>query len=147
MTKKKQKPTQPQRYTLSVTLEQAQKISHACEVVARLSMTQLHDALDCVRDREGKAHILDHELKDKIQRMVKDAVGLHPNAHWGIRGKDEMYWEIYSTIRHRLSWDRAIAGGDVDPEKPRDWSKCWGCHFDEPMSFSGHPLPVIKGEE
>lgn len=138
---------QPKRYTISVTKEQAQIIANACEIVSRLSMAQLNDALDCVCNKEGKSHVLSGDTIDVIQRMVRAEVGLHPNASWGIRGKNEVTWEIYAAIRHRLSWDRAYADGLAHPSDPRDWSKFLGVNYDEPPKYSGHPLPVISPED
>jgi hypothetical protein len=48
-------------------------------------------------------------------------------------------------IRHRQSWDKAVAEGIVaSVDAPRDWSKMMGVNYDEPFRASEEPLAKVE---
>jgi len=128
-------------YTLRMTAAQAQAISHACEVLARLGMGQYKDALDCLplkeyaptgwhEDMEGIGHIL------KKHTTILHGVG----AYHGISSsktstESKTAWDLYQVIRHRLAWD-------ANPEGNR-----MSVMFDQPMKTSDQPLAWIERDE
>jgi len=132
-------------YRITVTEEQLQAIRDACEIKTRLHIGQLDEALRCCYDRDGRS-VVDYDTIKAVEAIIKPLQGLTSNSSWGVgafRTADRL-WEIYSTIRHRLSWDRAYREGIVQPGEPRNWSEMMGVQYDEPVSVSGEPLPKVE---
>lgn len=132
-------------YQLTVTEEQLQAIRDACEIKARLHLGQLDDALRCCYNKDGVS-VVDYDTIKSVEAIIKPLQGLRPHASYGIgafRIVDRL-WEIYSTVRHRLAWDRAYAAGKIKSGEPRNWSEMMGVQYDEPMSVSGEPLPKVE---
>lgn len=131
-------------YQLILTEEQLQAIRDACEIKARLHLGQM-DGLRCCYDKEGKS-VVDLGTITAVERLTKPLQGLHPNASWGIGKfrKADLLWEISSTLRHRLAWDRAYAAGKIKPGEPRNWSEMMGVQYDEPLCLTGEPLPKVE---
>ena len=123
---------------LEISIEQAQTLSMACEMVARLYMAQT-DVL---------SHICNATWDDL--RKVKDICfpELPHNAYKGINEKSlpdqaRQLWDIYQVLRHFLSWR-----DEPNTPKTRDWVKQLGVNFDEPMRTSENCyLPIITEEK
>lgn len=131
-------------YRLTVTEEQLRAIRDACEIKARLHLGQL-DGLRCLYDKDGKS-VVDIGTITAIERLTKPLQGLQANSSWGV-GKfhdADLLWEISSTLRHRLAWDRAYQAGKIKPGEPRNWSEMLGVQYDEPMKYTDEPLPKVE---
>ena len=138
-------------YTLTITREQASTLQTACEVLARLGIGQFRDALDHLPMAEFRPSGW-HDDMDAIGAILRKHTISHVDG-WrsslGIGGdrtsavaKDA--WDLYQVIRHRLSWDAAIARGDIQPGQPRDWGKMMGVSYDHPMQTGAEPLAQIR---
>jgi hypothetical protein len=135
-------------YHLHLNEAQARAISHACEVLARLGMGQLRDALECLPlkeyapdgffdDIEGIAHILNKHTT------------LHhgPGRYHGISSAEtspesKTAWDVYQVIRHRLAWDAAQAKGH--PGEGEAPPPAWSVIYDQPHKTSAEPLARIE---
>lgn len=132
-------------YRLTVTEEQLQAIRDACEIKARLHLGQLDDALRCCYDRDGVS-VVDYDTIKTVEAIIKPLQGLPSNSFWGVSAfhTASLLWEIHSTVRHRLAWDRAYRDGIVQPGEPRNWIEMMGIQYDEPMRLTGVPLPEVE---
>ncbi len=142
-------------YRLTINERQAQTISKACEMLARLGMGQLDDALRELPMRGG----VEWERWHADVRHVGRILSAHMpgnidghSSHLGISSErvsedSQIAWDLYQVIRHRVAWDRAIAEGKTDGTV-RAWDKgMMGVHFDEPMTVSAQPLGRIESAE
>jgi hypothetical protein len=123
------------KYTLTLTARQAAEISHACEILARLRMAQLDMAL---RELPLEGY-LDYDLQRAIEHQIT------PHLKQDRRRGDEIAWDLYQVIRHRLAWDAAIEEGQIEKGERRKWPEMMGVCFDEPMKKGDEPLAVIVG--
>src|SRR5574340_577948 len=109
-------------YTLTITAQQAQVLSAACEILARLGIGQYDDALRHLPQREGIDWSAWHDDVRTIGQMLSKHM---PNGIDGYRSslginhtkaseESRAAWDLYQVIRHRLAWDRAIAEGITD---------------------------------
>lgn len=94
----------------------------------------LHEDVDLM------TKLLSHHMKDNIDgRSSAFGVG-NPKCN----EYHDVAYDIKKTIEHKISWERAVEEGIVESEEsPRDWSKMMTVNYDNPMNFSGHPLPKI----
>jgi hypothetical protein len=125
-------------YTLHITAAQAQTISHACEVLARLGMGQFRDALECLplreyapdgwhEDMEGIAHIL------KKHTTIMPGIGAYiENTSRKTSEKSKVAFDVYQVIRYRLAWEKNPKGDPMSVQ------------FDKPMKTSTEPLPWLE---
>lgn len=139
------------RYTIELTEHQAQTMATACEVLARLGIGQFRDALEKLPTTEYRPQGWNDDM-DTIGRMLskhtignvdgwRSSLGIN---HEKVREQSKDAWDLYQVIRHRLSWDRAIADGITDG-KSRNWSGgMMGVNYDEPHKTSDQPLAIIK---
>ena len=135
-------------YTLTITEAQAQTLSIACEVLARLGMGQYKDALDNLPRRDnidwsawhddmrGIGHILSKHMPG-IDGYISH-IGIH-NAS----SESRLAWDMHQVIRHRLAWDRAVARGVTDGTV-RNWNEMLGVHYDEPTKTCEAPLATME---
>jgi len=137
--------TMPERYTISVTRQQAQAIQHAMETVARLGMGQFDMALGYCRNAANTDDLDNYDIRNEVEAILKPKMGLSRNSSWGV-GKfptADLDWEIACSIRYTLAWDYARAEGLV---KPDGSALYYGVQYHEPMKYTDVPLPVVKGE-
>ena len=139
-------------YTLHLTEEQAHVLSRACEVLARLGIGQINEGLrelpqekdidwtDFHDDCAAVCKIMSKHMTKRIDGYSSN-LGIH-NADAGAKRA----WDLHQVIRHRLSWDRAIAQGWTDGTK-RNWNEMLGVNFDEPMRVSGEELARMEKQE
>lgn len=133
-------------YTLKVTAEQAQAISQACELAARVGMSQLDMVADALPNVDAKLLEV-RELIERTEQVVKPLIGLQGGGYYGIRNKQvpmsaKRAWDVHAVIRHRLSWDRAIRDGIIEEGQPRNWQRMMGVNFDDPDNVACEPLPT-----
>lgn len=125
-------------YTLHITEKQAQAISHACEVLARLGMGQFKDALECLPLREWRPDGWHEDMEGIGHILKKHTTVLHGvGAYHGISSaktsaESKTAWDLYQVVRHRLAWDAQPEG---DP---------MSVLFDQPMKTSREPLAQIE---
>lgn len=135
-------------YTLHLTEEQARAVSYACELAARIGMSQL-DMITQGLPLATEKHSALRDLIERTERDVKPIIGLEGGAYYGIRHKAvpqtaKRAWDVHAVIRHRLSWDRAIADGIVEKDAPRNWSRMATVNYDEPDNVACEPLPTMR---
>ncbi len=143
-----------ERYTIRVTKDQAIIISNALEMYARVGFCQIWAALDhlpIIVDGERKSSgVIDHETRNRVEELLSREVGINMRqSSLGVGNRNtspgsDTAWSMHTVIRHRLSWDDAIARGDVGEMEPRNWSKMMGCHFDEPIHYGDQPPAKIE---
>lgn len=114
-------------YTMHINAAQAQVISTACEVLARLGMGQFRDALEHLplidkfppgwhEDMDAIAHILKKHTTDMVGVGGYHSIGGHKTSE-----ESKTAWDLYQVVRHRLAWDANPVGNPmrVDLHNPR----------------------------
>lgn len=130
-------------YTLKITKEQAQILSEATEVLARLCLGQIRFALDYLPTREFRPDGWNEDA-DRIEEILHKYLSGHDGQRPDISRIRSASWDLYQVIRHRLSWDYAIEHGIVESaDSKRNWSRMITVNFDEPMKTSDEPLAKI----
>lgn len=131
-------------YQVTLTREQLAFLSRASETCSRLVMGQMDMALDWLRNREGKL-VGDYELTKAVEALTRPAQGLAPNQSGGVgwHRSGDLLWDMHTTMRHRLAWDRATSEGIISPGEPRKWSEMAGVQYDDPTCLVE---PAIKVE-
>lgn len=119
--------TRPRRYVLELSQGQAELVSRAVELYARLGMGQF-EMLDRFFSWEPKGSCLER-ARPLLQELVAIKNG-RPHCYPGIHSKEisddyRVLYDLHQVIRHRLAWDR-----DSHPE---GWK---GVDYDEPRRAS-----------
>lgn len=121
-------------YQLLLTERQAQVITDALDLYARIGSGQLEEISHILRLNPGPAH----EKIEAVSRLTREAASCwmgHAGGHHGI-SSDKIHdcfriaYDLQQVIRYRLAWDRHPEGGIQ-------------VHFDEPMKYSQEPLASI----
>ena len=134
------------QYTIKVSAKQAAVLSRATELLARLGMGQIDDALRLM----PISNLGDlWETSRAISKILAARHGLkeHGIASHETSDDAKIAWDLYQTLRHRLSWDRAVADGVVEPLGPRKIPEMIFVNFDEPLQVGPKPLAEIKKAE
>lgn len=126
------------QYQLTVTAEQAQVLSDACELMARLRIGQFYDIVWKVFPETLGSEKIDHEfvrgLFDRIAFELRDKPGHSgSDADWSEPCK--VAWDLHQVVRHRLAWDKTPEGNSMN------------VHFDEPMPRGLGKLAQIENVE
>lgn len=102
----------PEKYVITATSEQVKEIQLALEILARLRVGQIHDALKEMKDSGGRNRVFDWRMVQKIEEIIKPALHLDFNESYGVgRFEDaDAVWDMYETIRYRLSHDSLKEG-------------------------------------
>ena len=135
-------------YTLTLSATQMHVLSRAAEVIARLGIGQIPDALRELPTRDGielSAWHDDCEAVCKImsKHMPHSIDGFHSSLGIHNAGNStRIAWDLHQVMRHRLSWDRAIAAGHTDGTT-RNWSEMLGVSYDEPSRTCQEPLALV----
>jgi hypothetical protein len=149
---KKKSGSDPRKVWYQITLDRQMlgRVRTAMELMARFQCGQFQDLLETLRDSNGDCieTELAREITKHLDRELKPAMGLNPNASWGVGHNDEIdsYWDLYTAARYQLAWDRAIEEGMIKPGEPRKWPEMMQVIYDEPTTFSGHFVKVSKME-
>jgi len=132
------------------TNEELVIISSATDLLARVATGQWREIEKDIPKKDGIC-VIGYKEKDIIGKIISKQTisnvdGWSSNLGIYNPATDNdarIAFEIHQVIRHYLSWERAIANGDVERGAPRNWDKMMGVSFDEPSSTSGHPLPKL----
>ncbi len=122
------------KYLLEITAEQAHVLARASELFARLHMGQLNILADefIFAKQINSDNLL--KLREGLKQLEPLITGLKQHANKGIHGlrheRAQIAWDLYQTIRHRLSWDEHAGGG-------------FTVNFDKPFKCCDHPLAEI----
>lgn len=143
-------------YTITITERQAQIISLACEILARLGIGQWRHAIEQLPLKDKIDYEQWHKDLDYIGTILMDhtidGVDGWRRSH-GIHSKKvsdtaRVAWDIHHVIRHRLAWERAVKEGLVESlSSPRDWSKMMTVDYDEPSQIGEESLAVIQKKQ
>lgn len=126
------------KYTLTMDEEQAQMLSKACELYARLKAGQWEELLQlCL---EWKDPLFRNKYDAALIPLLDARKIVYPELHGvghsygvGKLGDADLVWELHKVLEHRISWTRHPEGG-------------MGVNFDAPISFTGHDLAVCTVE-
>lgn len=117
-------------YKIECSKEQVEVLQKALELWARLSMGQFDEALTPFRYRNLPNENYFKEILNHLESKFSEK---------RIEGEHrDLSWEMYQTIRHRLSWDKA----GNPPE--RDWKTMLTVNYDEPLKITQIPLLTIE---
>ena len=134
-------------YTLTVSKAQLAAISNACEIVARLGLGQVKDALQALRGQAGTRDFLDAVAVKEIEDVIHQHGGFCGGSSWSVgHNKDtDRLWVVHGACRYRLAWDRAIADGEAtaDGVSTDKAGHIWGTYYQKPLNWSGEPLPAV----
>lgn len=130
------------KYNLTITREQADVLSSACELLARVHMGQLGFVAESFLGKESAPFIALREALEEIEPLATE---MHRNAYHSISSKEipdeaRVAWDIYQVIRNRTSHDRADEKGT-----PKDFLHRGTRCYDTPMRFSEEQeLPEMR---
>ena len=130
-------------YNLKINEAQAQVLTDALEIYARLGMGQIYEILEHPDLRKQRdAFVIDYcrALCENLRGAIfKLPIGNYYSiSNREISDTNRVAYDLVQVIRHRLVWDRA----GNPPE--RDHKTMFGPIYDEPMHFSEEqPLPSI----
>lgn len=136
-------------YTLHVTAAQAQTISRACEVLARLGIGQVIEGLRELPQAEGIDWTDFHDDCQAVSTLMSKYMPHRINGYssnLGIYNADKdarLAWDLHQVLRHRLAWDRAKTEGWTDGTT-RNWNEMMGVHYDEPLKVCEEPLAKME---
>lgn len=139
-------------YLLEVSKEQLQVLSAASELLARLGMGQVEDALERLplRPPADRDNARWHEdVREIRQRVAAHTIrGVDGGRFLSIHSKDvsdsaRTAWDLYQVMRNSLAWDRAAAEGVIQPGEGRKWPQMLSTHFDAPLPVSGKALAKV----
>lgn len=138
----------PVLYTLIVTREQAAVLQNACELIARLGMCQTDMVEWFLPFEKGYDISAGKWAFEDFERAIKPLCGLDGNAYYSMPGSKtsetaKRAWGLYTTIRHRLAWDAAIAEGIIAEGEARKWPEMMQVFYDEPRCYVVEPAPCI----
>ncbi len=123
------------KYSIEITLEQAQTISRACELFGRLHMGQFKVLADEFIGCDTLSNVDLNKLRDGLEQLEQLITG-SPNSYHGIAShkipeKAKIAVDLYQVVRHRITWDKEPKGG-------------FGVMFDKPLPVTTHPLAIIQ---
>ena len=132
-------------YTITLNETQVVTIQIACEVLARLGIGQFRDALEQLPTTEFIPNGW-HEDMAAVENILRRHI--QPNGQTphqiSTREQHKVAWDLYTLVRHRLSWDRAIDEGRIKPGDSRKWPEMMTVNYDRPHHTSKEPLAKIE---
>lgn len=130
---------------ITITFEEkhSKAVIEALDLYSRLLAGQVHiiaEKLNPTRSSIGIPEII--ELKKKYFPEMSE------NASYGIGSPElnvnaKLAYEVEETLVHAISWYKA---GKNHKTEVRDFKTMMSPKYDEPMSFSGEPLPKATVE-
>lgn len=139
-------------YQLIISEKQAQVISQALEIFARLGIGQFRDALEVLpleAKRDGWHETLG-QVGELLSRFTKGNVNGRGSS-WSIHVKQvseesRISYDLHQVIRYRLAWDKAIKDGIAENEHSPRSRTTFLVSFDEPFQVGAEPLANMKKE-
>lgn len=131
------------KYTITITQTQAEVMNRALELYSRLKAGQLSEIYFEFMDPKKSSR----ELFEVAAKVMKRSIwpDMEYNATKGVgqdtrdgNGKGDIAWDMHEVLRHRLAWDEA------GNPPTRDFKTMMGHTYDNPTSWSGHPLAEMK---
>jgi len=132
-------------YTITLNETQAGTIQIACEVLARLGIGQFLDALEQLPTTEFMPDGW-HEDMVAVENILRRHIQPNGQTPHQIRTREQhkVAWDLYTLVRHRLRWDRAIDEGRIKPGEPRKCPEMMTVSYDDPHHTSKQPLAKIE---
>lgn len=129
----KSRKASKRRYVLELSERQAQVLSQAAELYARLGMGQF-DKLDRFFWKPQKSLDQARTYLDALRMIKNGSVNAHPSLRSAEVDDDyRVLYDLHQVIRHRLAWDR-----EPQPQGLR------GVSYDDPYQMSkDEPLARI----
>ena len=140
-------------YNLQITEKQLQVISTACELLSRIQGGQVLEAFEHLPLRKDMDWGVYHEIKDELTKrmpeILKDEIDGWGSSfgvgHPELPESKDIAIDLYQTIRHKISWERAVEKGIVESEdSPRKFMEMMGVSYDKPFNWSAEPLAKIE---
>lgn len=140
-------------YNLQITEKQLQVISTACELLSRIQGGQVLEAFDYLPLRKDMDWGVYHEIKDELTKRMPEILEDRINGYSSYFGvghpelpeSKDIAIDLYQTIRHKKSWERAVEEGIVESEdSPRKFTEMMGVSYDKPFMWSAEPLAKIE---
>lgn len=127
------------KYQIELTANQLQHMMIASEVVARLGMGQIDDALRVIPGLD-----LDYSAFRNIESILAD----HGMKKTGIAESENHHrilWDLYQVMRHEFFWDKAVEEGLIKSRQDkRKMPEMIYVQYDEPRQVGDEPLCKIK---
>jgi len=132
-------------YTITLNEAQAGTIQIACEVLARLGIGQFRDALEQLPTMEFMPDGW-HEDMNAVENILRKHIQPNGKSVHQLRTREQhkVAWDLYTLVRHRLSWDRAIDEGRIKPGDSRKWPEMMAVNYDDPHHTSKEPIAKIE---
>lgn len=142
-------------YEVRLTTKQLSVLQHAAELLSRIGLGQWRHILNylpLIEDIDHSAYKFDLDTIGSIlSKYMKRGIDGY-NSSLGICSKEvgpyaACAYELYKEFDKRLSWDRAIANGEIKDGEARKWPKMSSLNYDGAIKISGEPLPEIINSE
>jgi hypothetical protein len=138
------------KYQVTLTENQLNTLVRATEVLARLGIGQWRHGLDHLPLMQTRHHQQLNDDVDEIGRLLskhmKDGIDGWTRS-LSISGASEdakVAWDLYQTLRHHISWQKAVDDGWIESmNSRRNFTKMWQVYYDEPMLASGQPKAEV----
>jgi hypothetical protein len=131
-------------YNIELTEKQAAILSQACELLARLTRSQIKEIFNHLPIDYNN---IDYEGYHDDQLAIETILNKHlkkPPFNSYPDSKSNIAWDLYQVLRKELSWEHAIKQGYVSSKNDeRNWKEMSGVHYGEPIKTSEQPLAKI----
>ena len=120
---------------LEMDRERAILLMRACEIIARIGMSQFKDMVELFSPEDytwDKALEIELYLKEKLTpELTRNA--FNSISSLKVPEACQVAWDAYQHIRREIAW--FDSGKDFRKDQ-RDWNKQMGVNFDEPFKAS-----------
>lgn len=139
-------------YQLTISKKQAEVISRACDVYARLLMGQMDEAFQCMPLKKDVDYMRFREIQRSLQEMLPEVL-IHEidgfASSLGVSSLDldvnsNIAVDIHQVIRYSLSMEEALEKGIISSKEERKWPEMMTVNFDKPHKWSDEKLAVIE---
>jgi hypothetical protein len=132
-------PRLEDQYQIQCTKEQVAVIRDALELWARISNGQIQEILTPFSNMPLEFSEEIRRLSRQIEIKMREILPTNPSSKHGVVSKyGDLSWEMFQTLRHRLSWDK------VNNPPERNWKTMWSVDYDEPLKITEVPLVNIR---
>lgn len=138
----------PTLYSIeNLSEQQLQSISMACELMARIKMGQIEDAVRYLPIKKDIDWSLFNQDLQDITQKLKSHIDSTRASNPLTQDFGPVCWDIYQVARHKLAWDRAIKEGIVKENEGRKWPDMMQVCYDDPYKTSTQELPSITRKD